>query len=106
VLALALGGMTRDELLHRMGASEFADWVAFSHLVPFGAEQENWNVASLKALLRNLQCTEESQMVGSDVYMPPRSPLDEEPDEPHETDYRILMAKMGTLVTQPHSGED
>lgn len=52
-LALAQG-KTLAELDATMTAAEFAQWVAFHELRPWGAQRDNWHHAQTQALLYNI----------------------------------------------------
>ncbi len=42
------------ELLRRMSAREFAEWMAFFEMEPWGYDMENWRFGMLAATMANL----------------------------------------------------
>lgn len=53
MLALAIGGCTVAELQQRMGAAEFAAWMAFYQAEPFGELRADMRSAMLATLTAN-----------------------------------------------------
>ena len=47
-------GRTVSELDHSLSSSELTEWMAYYRLEPFGAWRDNWHMAQLTALLRNV----------------------------------------------------
>ncbi len=46
--------MPVGELLRRMSAQEFAEWMAFFEMEPWGYDMENWRFGMLAATMANL----------------------------------------------------
>lgn len=53
MLALALGGCTVAELQQRMGSAEFAAWLAFYQVEPFGDLRDDMRMALVATLTAN-----------------------------------------------------
>lgn len=53
MLALAIGGCTVAELQQRMGAAEFAAWLAFYQIEPFGEFRADMRSALVATLTAN-----------------------------------------------------
>ncbi len=53
MLALAIGGCTVAELQQRMGSAEFAAWLAFYQVEPFGELRGDMRAAMLATLTAN-----------------------------------------------------
>lgn len=53
MLALAIGGCTVAELQQRMGAGEFAAWLAFYQVEPFGEMRADLRAGMLATLTAN-----------------------------------------------------
>ena len=52
-LALALGGMTVEEMLDRMGGAEFLAWITFYRLEPFGEIRADARAGIIAATVAN-----------------------------------------------------
>lgn len=96
-MTLALGGMTRDEMMFRMSSREFAGWMAYYSIEPFGPARDDMHSARqqhTQVLCHWASKTEKPPPVADFlVVRPPRPVMD--------GDMLLAAAKMATAALAP-----
>lgn len=69
-LALALGGMTVEEMLHRMSANELATWRAFATIEMIGVDREDLRTGIVASAIFNANATSKSKRHNPIDHMP------------------------------------
>ena len=49
-MTIEIGGMTVATLENTMGVGEYARWIEYERLEPFGAVRDNWHMGTLAAM--------------------------------------------------------
>lgn len=52
-MTLAIGGMTRNELMKRITIDELNDWYAYFEMEPRGDERNDWNAGMIASVIIN-----------------------------------------------------
>ena len=64
-----IGGNTVRELEHNMSVSEFADWVRYYDVEPFGPLRDNEHTAQIAAILSNIHKQKSARIVEVEDFM-------------------------------------
>lgn len=91
--------MTVEELQARMTSREFAEWLAYYRIYPFGNEREDQRAGAIASAIVNVHRKKGSKPLGWQKFFPPYS------ERKPVKDWRDLMAKAAAIV-QAFGGED
>jgi hypothetical protein len=89
-------------MLQQISSNKFTEWMAFGQLEPFGPRQDDRRAGMLASVLANIYRAEGQEPYTERDFMP--CTPENRPDE-SGPDFRVLMAKMGTLIKPPTAQE-
>jgi hypothetical protein len=90
-------GATVEELQARMSSGEFARWIAYFCLEPFGYEVENWRMGTIAATVANVSPGRKGKALVSADFCPkkPNAAPAMSPRQKRQWDARQLAKKRG-----------
>ena len=95
-LCLALGGMTRKEMVSRMDALEMMEWFAYNNLNPFGYKRTDLNAAYICSMIQNTNSKKRAKI---ENYLPKfyREPMS---NEALEERFKLMSNHMASTNTK------
>ena len=91
-------GCTVAELQQRMSSAEFAEWVAFAQVEPFGFEADFLGHAQTAAIVANTNRSKDTPAYKIEQFMPKRA-------EPQTTDQMRQFAAIFTAAWSADNGD-